>query len=148
FRFHPKAVLLTGTKKGTLVVGSGNLTFGGWRENAEVWFRYDTDTDGTGPFSAFRDYIRQVVELCVSPKDGITRETEEAFDPTSREWAAKMVPSSHLLGRAGQGESMLRQMKVALGDRTAEHLFVCAPYFDEDADALRTMARELGASFS
>jgi hypothetical protein len=61
FRFHPKAVLLTGTKKGTLVVGSGNLTFGGWRENAEVWFRYDTDTDGTGPFSAFRDYIRQVV---------------------------------------------------------------------------------------
>ena len=55
FRFHPKAVLLSGTKKATLLIGSGNLTFGGWRENAEVWFRYDSDTDGTGVFAAFRD---------------------------------------------------------------------------------------------
>jgi hypothetical protein len=29
FRFHSKALLLSGTKKGTLFVGSGNLTFGG-----------------------------------------------------------------------------------------------------------------------
>ena len=41
-RFHPKAVLLSGEKKASLYVGSGNLTFGGWRQNAEIWNQYDT----------------------------------------------------------------------------------------------------------
>jgi hypothetical protein len=127
FRFHPKAVLLSGTKKGTLLVGSGNLTFGGWCENAEVWFRYDTDIDGTGPFAGFRDYMREVVELCSDPRDGISREIEESVDPATRAWALDMVPASRILGRARHGESMLRQMKAALGDRGADHLLVCAP---------------------
>src|SRR6266700_3257545 len=33
FRFHPKAVLLSSPEQATLFIGSGNLTFGGWREN-------------------------------------------------------------------------------------------------------------------
>jgi hypothetical protein len=37
FRFHPKALLLSGPTKATLLIGSGNLTFGGWKENAETW---------------------------------------------------------------------------------------------------------------
>jgi hypothetical protein len=59
FRFHPKAVLLSGTAKATLFVGSGNLTFGGWRDNAEMWVRFDSDTDGTGAFVAFQHYLSE-----------------------------------------------------------------------------------------
>ena len=57
FCFHPKAVLLSSQIKATLLVGSGNLGFGGWRENAEVWIRFDTDVDGGAPFSAFYQYL-------------------------------------------------------------------------------------------
>jgi hypothetical protein len=36
FCFHPKAVFLSAPKKAVLFIGSGNLTFGGWRENGEL----------------------------------------------------------------------------------------------------------------
>jgi HKD family nuclease len=146
FRFHPKAVLLSGTKQATLLVGSGNSTFGGWRENGEVWFRYDTEVDGSGPHAGFRNYLREIADLTTHSKEPALREVEEAFDPQTRTWAAELEPASNLLGRAGQGKSMLERMRDAVGDRKADRLFVCAPYFDVDAEALRTMAETFGIS--
>ena len=86
-----------------------------------------------------------VVALCHDPKDTITAEVQEAFDSNTRTWAFKMEPPGHLLGRAGRGESTLRQMKAVLAGQSVEHLLVCSPYFDEKAEALRRMAKELDA---
>ena len=148
FVFHPKAVLLSGPETATLLVGSGNLTFGGWRENGEIWARYEVDTDGTAAFTCFRDYLKEVVGLCDDPNDTITTEVQEAFDSNTRTWASKMEPPGHLLKRVGQGESLLRQMKAVLAGHSVEHLLVCSPYFDEEAEALQRMARELDAPSS
>ena len=41
---------------------------------------------------------------------------------------------------------MLEQMKAVLGGGRAEHLYVCAPYFDEKAQVLQAIAQELGAA--
>jgi hypothetical protein len=73
FRFHPKALLLSGTQKATLLVGSGNLTFGGWRENGEIWLRYETDADGIAPFAAFHAYLREIVSLLPLQEAGRAR---------------------------------------------------------------------------
>ena len=146
FRFHPKAVLLSGPKAATLLIGSGNLTFGGWRENGEIWCRFDSKTDGTGVFAAFHAYMHQIVELCALPRATIATEIGEAFDANTRTWAANMAPPQRLLSRGGQGSSMLEQMKTMLGDGRAEHLYVCAPYFDEKAEALQAIAHGLGAA--
>ncbi len=143
FRFHPKAVLLSGPKAATLLVGSGNLTFGGWRENGEVWCRYDTGADGTGPFAGFRSYMREIIELCVQPREAVATEVEEAFDPNTRTWAVDMTAPEFLLGRAGRGGSMLEQMQGVLGAGAADHLYVCAPYFDESAEALQALTQAL-----
>jgi HKD family nuclease len=148
FRFHPKAVLLSGIKQATLLIGSGNLTFGGWRENGEVWLRYDTEVDGTGPHAAFRDYLREIVDLITHSKEPVTRDIDEAFDATSRVWATAMEPASGILWRAGQGKSLLRRMRDALGDRKPDHLIVCSPYFDEDAEALTEIAKDFGVHHS
>ena len=45
FRFHPKALFLSGPESATLIVGSGNLTFGGWQDNAEVWCQFRPTKD-------------------------------------------------------------------------------------------------------
>ena len=148
FRFHPKAVLLSGSKGATLLVGSGNLTFGGWKENGEVWFRYDTDADGTGPISGFRNYLREIVELCAEPRDGVTKEVEESFDSNTRSWASAMGPPRLLLGRAGRGGSLLEQMQRVFGPGGADHLYVCAPFFDEKAEAVRDLAQALDVASS
>jgi hypothetical protein len=148
FRFHPKAILLSGTKQATLLVGSGNSTFGGWRENGEVWFRYDTEVDGTGPHAAFRDYLGEVLDLTAHSKESVTREVEEAFDSETRGWATAMTSASEILGRAGQGKSMLDRMREKFGDRKVDHLYVCAPYFDVDAEALTKVAEQFGVDHS
>jgi HKD family nuclease len=140
FRFHPKAILLSSKKQATLLVGSGNTTFGGWRENGEIWFRYDTEVDGTGPHAAFREYLREVLELTAHSRESVTREIEEAFDTENRGWAASMEPATGILGRAGQGKSLLDRMGEVIGDRKADHVYVCTPYFDADAEALTTLA--------
>ncbi len=139
FRFHPKAVLLSGTESATLIVGSGNLTYGGWRDNAEVWSRFDTATDGTGPFAAFREYMRDVLAL-VPLSESIQFEVDEAYDPGTRQWAANMDAPSTLLGRAGRGESLLDKMLSTSPSGRADRLVVCSPYFDEKLRALGELA--------
>ena len=35
--FHPKVVVVAGTERATIAVGSGNVTLAGWQENHEMW---------------------------------------------------------------------------------------------------------------
>ena len=60
FRFHPKAILLSGSKSATLLVGSGNLTFGGWQNNAELWCRF-TSNDGLAQLASFKNYLEEIL---------------------------------------------------------------------------------------
>ena len=146
FRFHPKAVLLTGAEKGTLLVGSGNLTFGGWRENGEVWTHFESETDGPGPFRAFRDYLTDVIKRLVLP-EAVEREVEEAFDPGTKSWmsADAGVDTGALVGRVGSGPTLLEQMVTASGEGPVEELLVCAPYFDHDGVALQELVASVRA---
>lgn len=143
YRFHPKAILLSGPISATLLVGSGNLTFGGWRENGEVWSRYDNDA-GTGVLAAFQDYLREILSICPD-SDALAPEIEEAFDPNTRRWAESMDEPDVLLGRCGRGRAMLDQIRAVVGDAGVDELHVCAPYFDLDAEALQRLAGQLGS---
>ena len=146
FRFHPKAVLLTGAEKGTLLVGSGNLTFGGWRENGEVWTHFESEADGPVPFRAFRDYLTDVIKRLVLP-EAVEREVEEAFDPGTKSWmsADAGVDTGALVGRVGSGPTLLEQMVTASGEGPVEELLVCAPYFDHDGVALQELVASVRA---
>ena len=146
FRFHPKAVLLTGAERGTLLVGSGNLTFGGWRENGEVWTHFESETDGSGPFRAFRGYLADVIKRVVLP-EAVEREVEEAFDPGTKSWlsADSGDDAGALVGRVGSGPPLLGQMVTAGGEGPVDELLVCAPYFDNDGVALQHLVASVGA---
>jgi len=145
FRFHPKALLLSGPTEATLLVGSGNLTFGGWRENAEVWTRFDTQKDGTAAFSAFLQYLQRLIGRIPLP-DAVRDELEEAFDGSSKPWAQTMEEPGGLLGRVNGEPSLLDQIANTLGDGGCDRLTVCSPYFDDKAEALATISSRWGAA--
>jgi len=89
FRFHPKAVMLAGTENAALFIGSGNLTFGGMRQNDELWLRFESAQDGTGPIAAFKE----LADACLkrAPFPGPVRaELADAFDPEVHAWSKRL----------------------------------------------------------
>ena len=75
----------------------------------------------------------------------VQAEIEEAFDGKTRPWASTLEPAERLLGRAGRGPSLLDKMKREVGDLKVNSLTLCSPYFDEDGEALRTIAARFNA---
>ena len=143
FRFHPKAVLLSGRSGARLFVGSGNLTFSGWRENGEIWAGFDSE-EGTAEIAAFRSYLDELVDQ-LAINDSLKSEVAEAFDPASREWARDLDEPRNLVGRIGRGSAVFEPVIEALGRAPCERLVVASPYFDDRALVLRRLHEELGS---
>lgn len=137
--FHPKAILATSDARATLFVGSGNASFGGWSDNAEVWTRYDSDGGGLGEIAAFRQYLDEVLGRLVDA-ESIRRELGEATDPAKRPWARQPLPPSGLVGRVGAGPSLLERAQVLIGDAPVDEMIVAAPYYDLEAGAVGELA--------
>ena len=146
FRFHPKAIFLSGEQAATLLVGSGNLTFGGWRENGEVWTHFESGSDGAAPFLVFRGYLEDVIERVALP-EAVEAEIEEAFDRRSKFWLSREGSDADtLVGRVGSGPALMERMLDASGGDPVDELLVCAPYFDDDGIALRELVARVGAN--
>ena len=139
YRFHPKAVLLSGPEKAELLVGSGNLTFGGFRQNDEVWTRFSSQEDATGPMAAFRQMMSACVDRSGASR-GARREIEEAFDASTRTWAEDMEEPEGIIWRIGQGRPVIDEMAEVVGNRQVDRILVCSPYFDKRGKALCGLA--------
>jgi hypothetical protein len=139
FVFHPKAVLLSGPQQATLFIGSGNLTFGGFRQNGEVWTRYTTVEDGQTVFEEFRSYVASL--LARVPLNGpVLAELDDAYDSRTKLWTGTAPAGDRaLLGRAGSGGALVDELVSALGTDPVDELVICSPYFDADGEALAAL---------
>jgi hypothetical protein len=143
FVFHPKALLLTGPQQATLFVGSGNLTFGGWRQNGEIWSRYTAADDGLIVFDQFRHYVSGLLEG-VPLAGSVRSELEDAYDPRTKLWMGTApAGDSKLIGRAGGEAPLLDTLVATIGAEPIDELVVCSPYFDKDGRALATLRERL-----
>ncbi|HIP60968.1 MAG TPA: hypothetical protein EYG98_00240, partial [Sulfurovum sp.] len=136
-RFHPKAVLLSSHEKASLYIGSGNLTFGGWRQNAEIWNRYTTKEDGTAVFNAFKDYLDGMIKR-LPYTSNISNTINNAYNKETAPWSINMESSAGLIGRINTKSSLLEQMKeyVEVG---CEKLIIQSPYFDKEGKTIQQL---------
>ena len=136
-RFHPKAVLLSSHDRGSLYVGSGNLTFGGWRQNAEIWNKYDTTEDGTAVFNAFQDYLHGIIKR-LPYTHNISNTVNNAYNKETAPWSINMEVSAGLIGRINTKSSLIEQMKeyVEIG---CDKLIIQSPYFDSEGKTIQQL---------
>lgn len=136
-RFHPKAVLLSSHDKASLYVGSGNLTFGGWRQNAEIWNRYNTQEDGTAVFNSFKNYLDGMLER-LPYTNNISNTINNAYNKETAPWSINMESSAGLIGRINTKASLVEQMKeyVEVG---CEKLIIQSPYFDKEGKTIQQL---------
>lgn len=144
FRFHPKALFLSGKEKGSLFIGSGNLTFGGWRENGEVWAQFNSGEDGTGSFAAFRGYLDEIVNS-VPLAEPVREAVDDAFDPERHRWAVALDQPSGLIGKYLGGVPLIARILQEAGQQPATRLTICAPYFDDHGVAACKLVEAFGS---
>lgn len=144
FRFHAKAILLSGDESATLFVGSGNMTFGGIRENAEIWSRFDSSDENTEQFSAFKAYFSSILPFVGFP-DEVEKDIADLFEQRNHSWASELSEPGGLWHSPGNKQSLAEIIVQTSRDLPARKLTVCTPYFDKKAKALRELSAQVGA---
>jgi len=141
--FHPKCIYLSSAEGDVLVIGSGNLTFGGYGRNLEVFEILTPDKDGT----AFVDFAEFLQTLSTSPT--VVKIPKEA----------KLETFIRLARRAGKGGApgharLISSLSASVHSQLVElvkrevkspsELFVLSPFHDKDGYSVIALADALG----
>jgi len=143
--FHPKFGYLVGEGEDILLVGSGNLTYGGHGRNIEVLELLRSTRDAPA-FLDFAEFLRELLKQ--SERIGIhgQRGTIERIAARAQKMAAGNVASWPRLK-----SSLFGPLHMQIADLAREHvgkldeLYVLAPYHHPRGDAIRNLLRECPA---
>ncbi len=139
--FHPKCVYLHGADGDVLIVGSGNLTFGGYGKNVEVAEVFHSKMH-PAIFAQFAGFLRAL------------KKRSDLFCPDTT-WIDMFANHADRAGAASSGDASMRlahcvetpvdqQLVAAVARRNVGELRVLSPYYDADAGAVRRLAAQLG----
>jgi hypothetical protein len=137
--FHPKCIYLSGPDEDALIVGSGNLTFGGFGRNLEVLEAFSSKQT-PWLFSDFADFL------------ALTKARTDLQCP-DLSWCSKFETRARSVGTSStepQQISLLHSAKVPVIDQLVQTLIaedemtVMSPFYDVDGFSIREVAKRLG----
>lgn len=144
--FHPKLTWLAGKRVDLLLLGSGNLTFGGFGKNHECLNVVRSDTNGA-VFSAVGEMLAQW-----SGRDDL-RFAEEGWLDFWRERAQRVSVGLNVSENPARTlihstvESVADQIVRRIGgQQTVVEVRCLSPFFDPDGDGILSLAESLNAS--
>lgn len=147
--FHPKVIYLSSDEGDILVVGSGNLTFGGHGRNLECFevFESNRDPEVFGDFNQFMDALSRWGVFKNPDSQWLTifsdlSATAYLANPT------EAVPSDTSSPRLlfSIGEPIVDQVARLLeGETKVESISALSPFHDGDGRALKRLAHNLRA---
>ena len=140
YAFHPKAVLLRGSNNASLVVGSGNLSFGGWRLNGEIWSSFDWSNPIERPaFAEFDSFVGALLDE-IALSEQAERAIKGACYPSDGSGPTESSDSEEVLVTSAGERSLWQQMDKELGSRDVRGITVSTPYFDDRGEMLGRIA--------
>lgn len=142
-RFHPKALLLSGRAGARLWLGSGNLTCGGYEQNAELWVELDAARSADrGAYAGFYGQLARIAEG-LPDADLLEELLAETFDGTTRDWANDLIDDGRLVATPGHGPGVVESILAGARQREVSHLHIGSPYFDAEAAGVRALIEGL-----
>lgn len=145
--FHPKCIYLVGEQVDVLLVGSGNLTFGGFGRNLEV-IEVLLSTTASSAFGDFAGFLTSIENR--AGKD--LHCPDLAWTKTFRDCA---IRSSQLLPNSPLEQprlihtvdtSVISQLPTQITHLNPRELTIMSPFFDNDGNAVRSLADALGCT--
>lgn len=139
-RFHPKTYLFSSRRRTILLVGSGNLTRSGLDRGAETFAEFDAGVEADQPI--IRAWAAWISELVDARGDPILRRRYEHLRAT----LPVLVGSTDQDVFFTNATRSFADVLDGLRPRDVTELHVCAPYFDERAQALRALIKRVAPS--
>jgi hypothetical protein len=137
--FHPKCIYLCSDDEQLLVVGSGNVTFGGHGRNAEVFEALVPSEHATAfsDFSIFLEALGSVPNIQIARRDWIEDFSVRASRAAERgaDTAASPVRLIHPIERTAVQQ--LGELAASIG--ACHQAKIISPYHDPDGQAVRTL---------
>jgi hypothetical protein len=140
---HAKAILLTNTERGRLLVGSGNLSWQGYASGGEQFTSYEytaDDPEALNAFLAVRDIVDYLMKHHYIGKSA-QRRVKHMWKKTP--WLFQSPTSDWQPVRHNLNSTFIGQLAETVTDQPVEELWVLSPFYDEEAIALETLLATL-----
>ncbi|MBL8204741.1 MAG: hypothetical protein JNM09_10970 [Blastocatellia bacterium] len=146
--FHPKILLLLGRNKGSLFVGSHNLTIAGYSSNLELTnkFTYGSARDRK-QIQAEIAALQNAYQFLKSYMEGQPEIVQEMFEAFER--LAPWLREPHIvdvdtpfIGSSISGETLWEKVQWKL-PTAAQRIFVIGPFFDAKLQFIQRLAERL-----
>lgn len=143
--FHPKCTFLASAKSELLLIGSGNITFGGFGRNLEV---LDVIKPRSAPmlmkqFAGFATSLAARSDLQIADRTGLRKLAQLAINASNAATAPE-PDNARILHSCNS--PILEGVREAAADLGAcRRLTVLSPYFDSSADAVKALAEAVRA---
>ena len=145
--FHPKCVYLAGEKLDVLLVGSGNLTFGGFGRNLEV-IEVLLSTTAPAAFGDFAEFLTSIDNRLGKdlhcPDVAWTKIFRDCASRFSRSFPLASQEQPRLIHTVDT--SVVSQLPRQITHLSPRELTIMSPFFDNDGNAVQRLADALGCT--
>lgn len=148
--FHPKVVLLFGEEEGTLIVGSGNLTYSGLANNDEVWNAFHVQGNNSIHYPLFYQAWKYLSQSANQTSSLVSRQIDWMLEQSP--WLHQETTDSTVLLSSGEEcallyntaeSTILEKLLLSIGDKRIVSIKVIAPFYDAEGDALSALKKQL-----
>lgn len=148
--FHPKVVLLFGEEEGTLIVGSGNLTYSGLANNDEVWNAFHVQSNNSIHYPLFYQAWKYLSRSANQTSSLVSRQIDWMLEQSP--WLHQETSDSTVLLSSGEEctllyntaeSTILDKLLLLIGDKRIVSIKAIAPFYDAEGDALSALKKRL-----
>lgn len=148
--FHPKVVLFFGEEEGTLIVGSGNLTYSGLANNDEVWNAFHVQGNNSIHYPLFYQAWKYLSQSANQTSSLVSRQIDWMLEQSP--WLHQETTNSTALLSSGEEcallyntaeSTILDKLLLSIGDKRIVSIKVIAPFYDAEGDALSALKKQL-----
>ena len=136
---HAKMILLTSQEKGRMLIGSGNLSLDGYASGGELFTEYEYNQENAESLVAFISAWRFIEEII---ERNYTSPSVERFLRHLQEntpWLFRAAPNVWIPVRHNLSASFIEQLQEAVAGEPVDELWIHSPFYDEKAQALRSI---------
>lgn len=143
--FHPKCTYLSGPDGDALAVGSGNITFGGYGRNLEVFEILDPKSapESFADFADFLEGLGKREDIIIPDKTWI-----QQFATLARRQSLNIPPETLPQPRLLHSvvSPIIDQIEESVFGQDVSTVTVLSPFHDTDGSAVHKLAKRIGAS--